>query len=812
MKTIVTVVCAAGALLAHGADLNVQDCAGECGGGLMPVKRLAASRHEALSLVENGKLNFAIVGRFKEERDFRGPEGQTLAKFKRDSLKRAADTLSWAFQGCFGAKPEILEEDNPKAKEYGYVIALGNTRLASELGIVPERLPREGFEIKTCVKGVAIAGMDGFRIPGFYDRFNWRSSRISCNGTEWGAVDFVERFLGCRKFSLQHGNDYLYTPPQHSLSLKSVHYTDHPRQHFRSGHNSEGWRVATSTDFFGGEAPGPFDMAKAHPDEIEKIFYRDDAGRLWYDPHTYGKNFFDVTGTRLAEVLVEDFEKYYAQDGRGTYWNDNWNPSSRYMWFGQCDRRVKFSAEVQEKYRRENPRPDCDRYSELYGQFYLRLANLAKERFPDKRLVLMAYSNYLRAPRTVERYPDNVQMMVCIGTPALAASCAYMNDVFECYKEWNAITSHKVVPYLYHLCYNADGGPIPMLMQGLFMGEFLKKTAPCTDELGIYYPCFGRFGRTDPLAAYLLYRSAWNPEFDAISGAKDYLTSLLGKEAGGEIAALVVRLKELWLERYIPEVDVGPYVGRNTRCIPQLQHVAFYKKMLTDEVIAELEAKIVAAERLVAGDKRRERILSEFAKPMRRTFTTARAYHAIKVVDVEIGSEPTRLPDFKKAYLDDGTKVVNPDARMSWDEKGLKLSIVSPAPYKLGKDIWDSDCIELFLATGDSKPLNLYQFAVAANGKLEDFHTSIDPPRPREMDWKASGMVADVKCIDKQWRLDFFLPWTALYDGAPKEGDIWRMNLISNRTSPSEYSSLAPTLNNNFRWNFYTRLHFGKRK
>ena len=192
MKTIVTVVCAAGALLAYGADLNVQDCAGECGGGLMPVKRLAASRHEALSLVENGKLNFAIVGRFKEERDFRGPEGQSLAKFKRDSLKHAADTLVWAFQGCFGAKPEILEEDNPKVKSCKYVIALGNTHLASELGIVPERLPREGFEIKTCAKGVVIAGMDGFRIPGFYDRFNWRCSRITCNGTEWARLWFFQ--------------------------------------------------------------------------------------------------------------------------------------------------------------------------------------------------------------------------------------------------------------------------------------------------------------------------------------------------------------------------------------------------------------------------------------------------------------------------------------------------------------------------------------------------------------------------------------------------------------------------------------------
>ncbi len=776
--------------------------------GLMPVKNMPAARHETLNLVEGGKLNFAIVGRFKEERDFRGPEGQKLDKFDRNSLKRAADTLVWAFDGAFGVKPDVLEEDDPKLGSYKYIIALGSTRLSSELGLVPERLPREGFEIKSCSKGVAIAGMDGFRIPGFYDRFNWRSRRINCNGTLWGAIDFAERFLGSRKFSLQHGEDYFYTPSLSSLSISPIHYSDHPRQHFRAGNAQEGWRVGTSTDFFGGEAPGPFDMAKAHPDEIEKIFYRDTMGRLWYDPHTYGKNFFDVTGTRLAEVLVEDFEKYYAQDGRGTYWKDAWCPSTRYMWFGQCDRRVKFSEEVEQKYRRENPRPDCDRYSELYGQFYLRLANLVKERFPDKRLVLMAYSNYLRAPRTVKRYPDNVQMMVCIGSPALAASSVYMSDVIECYEEWNAITSHKVVPYLYNLCYNVDGGPVPMLMQGLFMGDFLKKTAPYTDELGIYYPCFGKFGRTDPLAAYLMYRASWNPDFDAIAGARDYMVSLLGEAAGNEIAVFIERLKSLWIERYIPEVDVGPYVRRLTRCIPQLQHEAFYLKMFTPDVLEELENSLKKAEKLVAGNARGERVFKAFAAPMRKTFATARAYHSIKVINVEIGREQSRLPDFKKAYLDDGTKVVNPDARMSWSEKGLTLTVVSPQPYKLGREIWDGDCIEFFLATGDSKPINLYQFAVGANGKMEDFHTSMDPPRPRDMDWAAAGLVANVTRSEKEWKLDFFLPWSAIYDGAPKAGDVWRMNLISNRTSPSEYSSLAPTLNNNFRWNFYTRLKF----
>ena len=128
--------------------------------------------------------------------------------------------------------------------------------------------------------------------------------------------------------------------------------------------------------------------------------------------------------------------------------------------------------------------------------------------------------------------------------------------------------------------------------------------------------------------------------------------------------------------------------------------------------------------------------------------------------------------------------------------------------YKLGKDIWDSDSFELFIAPGDAKPVNLYQFAIAANGHWEDFHSQLDPPRPNDADWKAAGLKVDVKRGEKEWRLDLFLPWSALYDAAPKPGDVWRMNLISNRMAPYEYDAIAPTLNANYRWKFYTRFHF----
>lgn len=774
--------------------------------GLSPVERLECADHPPVGLVSLGLCRFAIVGDFAAERAVRGPEGQTLAKMKRDSLGRAAAILADAFEKCTGSRPCVLEAGDPRVAEYPAVIALGKTRWSKELGIDPDRLPREGFEVRTFPGGVVLAGMDGFSIPGFYDVFNWRCGRLTCNGTEQAAADFVERFLGYRRYSLWLGNDYEVAPKRDALSLPPLAYRDHPRQLFRAGHPNEGWRTATSTDWFGGEAPSPFDLAKAHPDKFETIFYRDGQGHLWQDPKVYGKNFLDVTNPELAKILVDDFRKYYAQNGTGTYWKSTWAPSSRYMWFGQCDRRVKIDNERARAHPRKDPYPTSDRYSEIYGHFYKHLSALAKEAFPDRRLVLMAYSNYLRAPRTTGAFPDNVQIMACIGTPALARSDSYMKDVLGCYCEWNALCAHKVVPYLYFLNYSADGGPIPMLMHGMFMGEFLKKTESHTDK-GLYYPCFGHMGRKFPLAAHLTYRSAWNPDYDALAGARDYLENLFGP-AAPPLVKFVERIRELWIERYIPAFAGGPYSGRNMRGIPQLQYDAFYTRMLTSSAVVELEALLAEAETLTRGDGRRMRLFKTFAEPYRKTFANAEAYRSIHVKSFGVGRSPTRLPPFHKAYLDDGKKVVSPDADMHWSDKGLTLSVRSPAPFKKGTHLWDADSFELFVAPGDEKPVNLYQFVFAANGQTEDIHEQLDPPRPGDPEWKAAGARCDVKSGEDAWTAELFIPWTAFYDAPPKAGDVWRMNLVSNRTTPAEYSSIAPTLNNNRTWSFYARVVF----
>ena len=774
--------------------------------GLTPVEKFAALKHEALTLVADGRCRFAIAGAFKAERAVRGPEGQTLAKFGRDSVNRAAKLLADVFESCTGHRPPILEADDPKVASYPLIIALGKTKWSEKLGLKPDSLPREGFDVRTFEGGVVLAGMDGFSVPGFYDVFNWRCGRLTCNGTEQAAADFVERFLGYRCYSLWFRGDYTVAPHCRSLTIAPMAYRDWPRQLFRAGHPNEAWRSATSTDCFGGEAPSPFDLAKAHPDKIETLFYRDSTGNLWQDPKVYGKNFLDVTNPELADILIDDFKKYYAQNGTGTYWKTTWAPSSRYLWFGQCDRRVKLENDRAKAHPRADAWPDSDRYSEIYGHFYKYLASRAKEEFPDKRIVLMAYSNYLRAPRTTGRMPDNVQILACIGTPALARSDSYMDSVLGCYKEWNDICSHKVVPYLYHLCYTDDGGPIPMLMLGYFMGEFLSKVESHTDG-SVYYPCFGHFGRKNPLAAYLTYRSAWNPKFDAVAGARDFLGKVYGK-ASPPLVKFVERLRTLWIERYIPEFAGGPYSGRNMRCIPQLQNDAFYKKMLTRDVIEELEALLAEAERLVGDDAKAMKLLKSFTDSYRRTFSAALAYQGIRIRSFDIKRGNSRPPSFHNAYLDDGKKVVQPWAAFRQEENGLKLIVRSPAPYKKEEHLWNGDSFELFIAPGDDKPVNLYQFAFGPNGELEDFHAQIDPPRPRDADWNAQGVKYKVWPREDSWTAELFIPWSAFYEAKPKKGDVWRINLISNRTSPAEYSAIAPTLNNNYRWKFYSRARF----
>jgi hypothetical protein len=785
---------------------------------LPPVEWLKTPSHSPLKLIENGELRFAIVGEFRNEDAVRGPEGQKLSPMSRNSVYLASRELVNAIKRLTGKSPLVCEPTDPRLAKIPYVIALGDTPQSRALGVSSKNLKPEGFEIRTFDRGVVIVGMDGFRNPEMYDKFNWRCSRITCNGTEWGAVDFSERVLGLRYFSVQDKDLWTFVPEKSDVTLLPAAWKDAPKYRFRGGRH-EHKRTAISTDFFGGEAPNPITLAKAHPDKIETIFYRDENGKLWHDLKTYINNYFDITNPELADVIVGDFKDYFAKDGVGTYWGKTWAPSSRYIWFGQCDKHLKLQSERALRFPRENAR-NCDRESEVYGEFYRILGEKCLKEFPNHTLVLMAYSNYLLAPRRLEKLPENVHILACVGTPVNIRSKKYRDDVTGIYAGWNALMSkgRKCVPYTYDLGYQ-NSALIPQTIRGYFEGEFLKAVSEYTSQ-DLVYPCNYMHGRANYASSYLTYRCLWNPNFDVEAGLKDFFTKTCGDEAGQKLYSFYKILVDLWIERWIPEVETG------LSCIPSPDYKRMYTKVYTEKDVLYLSDLLKEAEKALPNDIAFRKRFDNFAEPFKKLLLDILAYQHMKTPDIDVmrAETPVTLdgnpneeawnvahsPKFKQAFVGADTKVVSPDCRLVWDKKGLYLGIKSPAPYKLGKGMWDGDSFELMIAGGNPlKPASLYQFVLCANGQYEDLFMPLDQPRSMDKSWTAEGAVYRCQTGKDGWTGELFLPWSIFREGSRYPGAVWKINLISNRHAGTlEYSSWSPTLNNNRNVNLYSRATF----
>ena len=123
---------------------------------LTPIKEKTAPNLEAMPFVSEGKYNFAIVYDFDSEKDC-GPYKRT-----RPSIRPSISVLTNAFTLVFGSAPETLDvkKDADKIKSFKYLLAVGHNSISSQSGIDFDKLPEQGFEIKSFEKGLAIVGYD----------------------------------------------------------------------------------------------------------------------------------------------------------------------------------------------------------------------------------------------------------------------------------------------------------------------------------------------------------------------------------------------------------------------------------------------------------------------------------------------------------------------------------------------------------------------------------------------------------------------------------------------------------------------------
>ena len=174
---------------------------------LPPVKVLPNPGGEPIELVKDGELQFCLVGDFKAEEaiklPFRQQEAVSNIHTGRAARRTCARFLMDQFQKATGKRPEMYECDNPKVKDYRYIIVCGKCRYTDEIGFDPDKLQDDEFVVRTFDRGVILAGFDGWDIPGHFTDMQARKARIGSAATASAATDFVERFLGARRFAIE---------------------------------------------------------------------------------------------------------------------------------------------------------------------------------------------------------------------------------------------------------------------------------------------------------------------------------------------------------------------------------------------------------------------------------------------------------------------------------------------------------------------------------------------------------------------------------------------------------------------------------
>lgn len=528
--------------------------------------------HPPLRLVEGGRLRFAVVAALKEERAFRGPQGLPLLPGKR-SVEIAVRALREAFRKACGRVPVLLEPDDPAVARWPYLIVVGRNALTDRLGMKPYDLPTEGFEVRTFDRGVAIAGMDGFRIPGRYDLYDFRTSRLTCNGTVWGVWDFIERVLDQRHYYPREGE--VIPPLADAFTVRPVAYTDAPQYHCRGYHLNHGaFRAGQSSRFFGGESPHPFDLIKAFPARTNELFMTDAKGRLQCDPKVYGRNMFDVSNPVFAETLAGAFARYFETKGD---WNPLWGrtyvPNSEWCWFGQCDRSGRIEngrtrALIERNVAKndvQNPSnyPASATMSSVYAAFFDRFGRLMQTAAPGRKVACEVYADYLYPPtKWTKPFPDNIRVMICYGTPPMIVNEGYRKAYRTVYEGWRKLCSGKLVPYIYSAGWSFGAG-IQLSLQGWYMGDYLRLYSDVLDDRDAY-ACLCGWTKEYFYTMNLCARAMWNPSFDKRAVMDEFWTRFYSPAAARPLKAFhddVIRVWETKTMPGNPDVNISSLAG-----------------------------------------------------------------------------------------------------------------------------------------------------------------------------------------------------------------------------------------------------------
>ena len=779
---------------------------------LTPIVEDAAPQGAAMPFVRNGAPDFVLVTDTKAEADV-GRVNRT-----EKSIAPAVEFLAEAFEKATGTRPAVVDAaDAKRLAAAPYWLVVGDCAIARQAGIDVSKLPRAGFTVKTFPRGLVVAGWDSSLVAG-YNKSAFEPQGAAL-GTFYGAVDFTERFLGCRYyFPGPHGSLH---PRISDLTVSPVSYSDAPYFDLRSdpyyyhcsvrgkdqqdryraalGDGVNGiwsfirlWRLGSTNPPGGFHCPEPNGFSRANPGKEKTIFYTSPNGKFWRNPKGHVGNYFNVWDLGFADLLVSSYTNCVAAGRACVPGTDRWN--STYLSFGVCDTFMPYRDCIDDPVVKElNLITPADiargknaALANVYGRFYQYLGNRLKDVAPASRLFLLVYYNSTYAsldPRW--RLPDNVEINFCArAMPLGAASPEKVADNNRTMEEWYVALGNR--PALRVWLYNNRHDQFVRAVCPEFIGPFVQGARKyLSREGGLFFDFDGGWDIWHHYySAYAGLKSQWNPDFDADAAIDEHWDAFYGPQAGPHLRRFHRTLKEAFVR-----------AGQEGT------------KAVTSALVDKLEASLKAADAcLKTGTVERIRfdLMSATWPRAFQQFRTLAAYvppvYGVRRIkagapDADFWKDVAPMPmaDTKGG----GTNAAFASRfRLAWSEKGVygRLEADYEPAANPAKDFWANDCVEMFFSPGLGQEVN-HMIAFDATGRwYTEKERRLPIPQPPDNTWRPTGTTLKIAKGEGAWTADFFVPFAALECTVPTPGARWNFNAVRNKISdPKETVGSALT-------------------
>jgi hypothetical protein len=463
---------------------------------------LTTAEAQQFTLVKNGLSKNVIVI----------PEKATVNEI------HAAKVLQDYIERISGASLPI-QTDN--ARPQNGEILIGNVNRAELKNVPEEKLDKDGVFIKNNGKNLVITGGTD-------------------KGVLYGVYTFLEKYLGCRKYSAAVTN----VPKKKTIVLGAINDMQLPAFSYREtfyrdaqdpeyqlwhkldshvgpGKSEWGYWVHTF-----GTLLNPQGYGETHPEYFSYYDGKRHAGTIpsWDGAGVQPEAQLCLSNPDVLEIVCKNLKAAIDKNPDAIYWSVSQNDNVNYC---RCDK----CAAIDKQYAAFTPEQKMysthggSKYPALGSGSILAFVNKVAERFPNKIISTLAYQ-YSRVPPKDIVPRKNVNIMLCSiesarNTTMEKGDTSFASDL----KGWGKLTNNIIV-WDYVIRFSNLLAPFPNLrilqpnLKFMHDNHVSAVFEQGNREIG---------GEFSELRAYMIDKLLWNPDINIDAVMNDFLTGYYGK-------------------------------------------------------------------------------------------------------------------------------------------------------------------------------------------------------------------------------------------------------------------------------------------